>query len=690
MFLHEFQYDLQGISGLGKKGISRLNSLHITNIKELIEYFPKKYEDRQNIKTFPDPLEARNCELMTVFTVLEHRDLRSNFNKRNLKLIARSENGEIFEILLFNRSFLEGIFKVGHKFYIYSRFNYNNYTQMWSCSNFDSEVFSCNPERFKKIIPVYSLSEGLTSKKVSSYVKEALSYFLKFGQSDIPEFLINKYSLLSLHEALNEVHFPSSLEMLDRAKKTLVYREIFLLQLFSRGRSSAVFSRREKDLSRDLLDKIVLKLPFRLTRDQEVVIDEIINDLKSSKPMNRLLQGDVGSGKTLVAFLSSIPLIEAGYQVALMVPTDLLARQHYNNLTNILKGFDVSITLLTGSLNKRDRENVLVNIQSGTYVLVIGTHAILSQETRFKNLAYVIIDEQHKFGVEQREELKNKGEGVDVLLMSATPIPRSLALTFFGDLEVSLIKRGPAGRIPVTTYLVKHGNEEKVYEFLRNELSKGHQVYFVYPLISSSQKFNLKDATSMCLKLKNIFVEYSVAMIHSKLESCVKEEIMHDFYLKKIDILVATSVIEVGIDCPNATCIVVEHAERFGLSTLHQIRGRVGRSNLKSFLFLLYKEPLTESGKFRLKTIKENIDGFKIAEEDLKLRGPGNLFGIEQTGYLKLKISDFVGDRDVIRLMREELNSFSLNRSSYGKSDIDLLDSLLLSYLRSVAKENEH
>ncbi|AHE62898.1 ATP-dependent DNA helicase RecG [Borrelia parkeri] len=687
MFLHEFQYDLQGISGLGNKGIDRLHNLNITNIKELIEFFPKKYEDRQNIKTFPDPLEVRSCELMTVFVVLEHRNFGSN-SKKNLKIIAQSENDEIFEILLFNRGFLEGVFKVGQKFYIYSKFNYSDYTQMWSCSNFDSEVFSYNPERFKKIMPVYFLGEGLTSKKISSYVKEALIYFLKFGKSDIPDFLIKKYSLLSLHEALNEIHFPTSLEMLDRAKKTLIYREIFLLQFFSRGKSSLGFLRKKKHLPMNLLDQVVLKLPFSLTKDQEVVINEIIDDLKSNKPMNRLLQGDVGSGKTLVAFLSSIPLIEAGYQVALMVPTDLLARQHYNNLSNILKDFNVSIALLTGSLKTKDRNDVLEKIQSGTYSLVIGTHAIFSQRTKFKKLAYVIIDEQHKFGVEQREKLKNKGEEVDMLLMSATPIPRSLALTLFGDLEVSLIKRGPAGRRPVTTYLAKHGNEDKVYEFLKNELGKGHQVYFVYPLISSSEKFNLKDVTSMCLNLKNIFVEYSVAMIHSKLESHVKEEIMRDFYLKKIDILVSTSVIEVGIDCLNATCIVVEHAERFGLSALHQIRGRVGRGSLKSFLFLLYKEPLTEAGKFRLKTIKENIDGFKIAEEDLKLRGPGNLFGLEQTGYLKLKIADFVEDKEVISLIREELNTFFLNKAFYDKADIELLDSLLVSYLRFVGKEN--
>ncbi|WKC58132.1 ATP-dependent DNA helicase RecG [Borrelia sp. P9F1] len=683
MFLHEFQYDLKGITGLGAKGIDKLNSLNVTNIKELIEYFPKKYEDRQNIQTFPDPLEVRNCEFMTIFTVLEHRNFGGNF-KKNLKLIVRSENDEIFEILLFNRGFLEGVFKVGQKFYIYSKFNYSDYSQMWSCSNFDSEPFSYNPERFKKIMPVYSLGEGLTSKKISSYVKEAIIYFVKFGHSDIPEFLIKKYSLLSLHEALNEIHFPSSLEMLDKARKTLIYREVFLLQFFSRGEN---FSRERKQLSRNLLDRIVSSLPFKLTRDQKLAIDEIISDLGSSRPMSRLLQGDVGSGKTLVAFLSSIPLIEAGYQVAFMAPTDLLARQHYNNLANILSKFSVSIVLLTGGFKKKEREDVLEKIRNGKASLVVGTHAIFSQGTTFKKLAYVIVDEQHKFGVEQREELKNKGQEVDVLLMSATPIPRSLALTLFGDLEVSLIKRGPSGRIPVTTYLAKHGNEEKVYEFLKNELAKGHQVYFVYPLITSSEKFDLKDATSMCLKLKSIFDKYSVEMIHSKLESRVKEEIMNDFYSKKVDILVATSVIEVGIDCPNATCMVIEHAERFGLSTLHQIRGRVGRGNLKSFLFLLYKEPLTKAGKFRLKTIKENVDGFKIAEEDLKLRGPGNLFGLEQTGYLKLKMADFAEHKDIISLMREELNLFFLNKSFYDEPDISLLDRLLFSYLKSVGKE---
>ncbi len=487
--------------------------------------------------------------------------------------------------------------------------------------------------------------------------------------------------MLSLSEALKEIHFPSSLEMLEKAKKTLIYREIFLLQFFSRYRSSKVLFREKKHLSRDLLERVVSSLPFELTEDQKISVDEIFSDLSSSKPMNRLLQGDVGSGKTLVALLSGLPLIEAGYQVAFMAPTDLLARQHYDNLSNILSSFNISVTLLTGSLKKKDKEQALESIKSGVSGLIVGTHSIFYESTEFKRLAYVIIDEQHKFGVVQREELKNKGEGVDILLMSATPIPRSFALTLFGDLEVSLIKTLPKGRLPITTYLAKHGNEDKVYDFLRKELLKGHQVYFVYPLISSSEKFELKDVNNMYLKLKEVFSEYVVDMLHSKLPSDLKEEIMKNFYSKKVDILVATSVIEVGIDCPNATCMVVEHAERFGLSTLHQIRGRIGRSNLQSFFFLLYKEPLTSAGKFRLKTIKENLDGFKIAEEDLRLRGPGNLFGLEQAGYLKLKISNFVDDRDVIVLIRKELDLFFDDKSSYDKLDIDLLNNLFCSYL---------
>ncbi|AJA90381.1 ATP-dependent DNA helicase RecG [Borreliella chilensis] len=680
MFLHEFEYELKGIGGLGEKGVERLNNLQILNVKDLIEFFPIKYEDRQNIQTFPDFSKVKSCDMMTVFTVVEHKKFGDNF-KKNLKLTVKSVNNETFEILLFNRAFLENVFKKDKKFYIYSKFIYNDYSGLWSCSNFDSEVFSDNPERFKKILPVYSLTEGLTSKKISLYVREALEYFFKFGQTDVPKFLIEKYSLLSLSEALKEIHFPSSLEMLEKAKKTLIYREIFLLQFFSRYRSSKILLREKKHLSRDLLERVVSGLPFELTEDQKISIDEILLDLGSSKPMNRLLQGDVGSGKTLVALLSGLPLIEAGYQVAFMVPTDLLAHQHYDNLSNILLPFNISVTLLTGSLKKREKEQVLENIKNGTTGLIVGTHAIFYESTEFKRLAYVIIDEQHKFGVVQREELKNKGEGVDMLLMSATPIPRSFALTLFGDLEVSFIKTLPKGRLPITTYLAKHGNENKVYEFLRKELLKGHQVYFVYPLISSSEKFELKDVNNMCLKLKEVFSEYVVDMLHSKLPSDLKEEIMKNFYSKKVDILVATSVIEVGIDCPNATCMVVEHAERFGLSTLHQIRGRVGRSNLQSFFFLLYKEPLTNAGKFRLKTIKENLDGFKIAEEDLRLRGPGNLFGLEQAGYLKLKIANFVDDRDIIVLIREELDLFFNDNTAYDKLDIDLLDNLFCSYL---------
>ncbi|AIK18873.1 ATP-dependent DNA helicase RecG [Borreliella afzelii] len=682
MFLHEFEYELKGIDGLGEKGVERLKNLQILNVKDLIEFFPVKYEDRQNIQTFPDFSKVKSCDMMTVFTVVGHKKFGDS-SKKNLKLTAKSVNDEPFEILLFNRAFLENVFKIDKKFYIYSKFTYNDYSGLWSCSNFDSEVFSDNPERFKKILPVYSLTEGLTSKKISLYVREALEYFFKFGQTDIPKFLIEKYSLLSLSEALKEIHFPSSLEMLEKAKKTLIYREIFLLQFFSRYRSSKVLFREKKHLSRDLLERVISSLPFELTEGQRISIDEIFSDLNSSKPMNRLLQGDVGSGKTLVALLSGIPLIEAGYQVAFMAPTDLLARQHYDNLSNILSSFNISVTLLTGSLKKRDKEQALESIKSGASGLIVGTHAIFYESTEFKRLAYVIIDEQHKFGVVQREELKNKGEGVDMLLMSATPIPRSFALTLFGDLEISFIKTLPKGRLPITTYLAKHGNEGKVYEFLRKELAKGHQVYFVYPLISSSEKFELKDVNNMCLKLKEVFGEYVVDMLHSKLPSDLKEEIMKNFYSKKVDILVATSVIEVGIDCPNATCMVVEHAERFGLSTLHQIRGRVGRSNLQSFFFLLYKEPLTSAGKFRLKTIKENLDGFKIAEEDLRLRGPGNLFGLEQAGYLKLKIANFVDDRDVIVLIREELDLFFDDNSAYDNLDIDLLDNLFCSYLNA-------
>ncbi|WNY64202.1 ATP-dependent DNA helicase RecG [Borreliella americana] len=680
MFLHEFEYELKGIGGLGEKGVERLNNLQIFNVKDLIEFFPVKYEDRQNIQTFPDFSKVKSCDMMTVFTVVGHKKFGDS-SKKNLKLTAISVNDESFEILLFNRAFLENVFKIDKKFYIYSKFTYNDYSGLWSCSNFDSEVYSDKPERFKKILPVYSLTEGLTSKKISLYVREALEYFFKFGQTDIPKFLIEKYSLLSLSDALKEIHFPSSLEMLEKAKKTLIYREIFLLQFFSRYRSSKVLFREKRHLSKNLLERVISSLPFELTEDQKISVDEIFSDLNSSKPMNRLLQGDVGSGKTLVALLSGLPLIEAGYQVAFMAPTDLLARQHYDNLSNILLSFNISMTLLTGSLKKKDKEQALESIKNGASGLIVGTHAIFYESTEFKRLAYVIIDEQHKFGVVQREELKNKGEGVDMLLMSATPIPRSFALTLFGDLEVSFIKTLPKGRLPITTYLARHGNEDKVYEFLRKELLKGHQVYFVYPLISSSEKFELKDVNNMCLKLKEVFSEYVVDMLHSKLPSDLKEEIMKNFYSKKVDILVTTSVIEVGIDCPNATCMVVEHAERFGLSTLHQIRGRVGRSNLQSFFFLLYKEPLTSAGKFRLKTIKENLDGFKIAEEDLRLRGPGNLFGLEQAGYLKLKIANFVDDRDVIVLIREELDLFFYDNSAYDKLDIDLLDNLFCSYL---------
>ena len=374
--------------------------------------------------------------------------------------------------------------------------------------------------------------------------------------------------------------------------------------------------------------------------------------------MARLLQGDVGSGKTLVAFLSAISVIEAGFQCALMAPTELLALQHAENATKLLDPLGIRVAFLTANIRASGRTRLLQELAEGRIDFVVGTHALFSSDVTYKNLRYVVIDEQHRFGVSQRQALSQKGQATDLLLMSATPIPRTLALTAFGDLKTSVIRTMPEGRRPIVTHTAKQGNQAKVYEFVRHELKAGHQAYFVYPLIESSEALDLKDAQTMAGYLsREVFPEYTAALIHSKVDDDEKCRVMEDFASGKIQILVATSVVEVGVDVANATCMVIEHAERFGLSALHQLRGRVGRSTLASYCFLIYSENLTDDGRQRLKVLMETTDGFRIAEEDLKLRGPGDLAGVKQSGYLRLRFADLGRDYELLVQVRDDVEA---------------------------------
>jgi len=409
-----------------------------------------------------------------------------------------------------------------------------------------------------------------------------------------------------------------------------------------------------------LQQNLIERLSFSLTAGQKNAVMEINRDMSSNIPMARLLQGDVGCGKTLVSFLAALRAVEDKGQAAIMAPTELLARQHAENAARLLEPLGISIAFLTGNVKSKGRKELLKNLAIGNIDIIAGTHALFSKDVEYKNLKLVVIDEQHRFGVTQRALIMEKGQQPDLLMMSATPIPRTLALTVFGDMDVTVIKDMPVGRKPVITHLAKESNEKKVYDFVRNELEKGRQAYFVYPLIEGGEE--IKDAVSMAQRLgKEVFPKYKTALIHSKLPEEEKKHIMDDFRKGEIKILAATSVVEVGVDVPNAVCMVIEHAERFGLSALHQLRGRVGRGEEQSYCFLVFSNDLTEEGKTRLKVMLENNDGFVIAEEDLKLRGPGQIAGTEQSGYLVLGIANPIRDMEILERARNEVFSILEN-----------------------------
>ncbi|MDK2860544.1 MAG: ATP-dependent helicase RecG, partial [Sphaerochaeta sp.] len=465
-----------------------------------------------------------------------------------------------------------------------------------------------------------------------------------------------KYQLLSTDEAIRSYHFPPTIELLNQARKTLAFTELFYLQLIVRRHKG--LQQRLASQGPSIPTKLELhfmeQLPFSLTKDQMTSLKEIREDLDGELPMNRLLQGDVGSGKTLVAWISALHVLSHGAQVAFMAPTELLARQHAESAASLLGDLGIRLAFLTGSVKNKERRLLLKAIAEGQVDIIIGTHALFSAEVSFKNLAYVIIDEQHRFGVEQRLALTQKGTVPDVLLMTATPIPRTLSLTVFGNLNVSTLRTMPPGRKPVITHLVNEQSRRRMYQAVGVEFKRGHQAYFVYPRIDDSGQSDLRDVISMYDFLKQEYPDVPSELIHSKLDEEEKVTILKNYQAGKIGYLVSTSVVEVGIDIPNATCMIIEHAERFGLSALHQLRGRVGRSELQSYCFLVFSNELTDEAKQRLKVMKESNDGFYIAEQDLLIRGPGELTGTKQSGYLKLAYASLTDDLPLIEIAREE------------------------------------
>lgn len=661
VFLYELKQPVSVLRGSGPAVSGRLARLGISSIADLLAYYPRDYDDRSALVPFSG--FAKNANVYTVATVTAHEWFGFG-RSRTLKIIVKDDTSEA-ALLCFNRPFLENSMPVGARVQLHGKFQFR-YGEIQS-SSFEVEPLAEGQLPLRGLLPLYPLTEGLAQGVLRKLMKSALSMYGSRVENELDLELMAARGLLPKAKALTQIHFPQSVAEKDEATRTLAYEELFYFQL---GIATRIRQRRGQHIERtpvsDTLEKRLLeRLPFRLTDDQRSALVEIKRDMDSPQPMARLLQGDVGSGKTIVALIAALHTVERRGQVAIMAPTELLAQQHAATAARLLEPLGVRLAFLSGNVDDAPRRPLLSALADGSVDIVIGTHALFSDDVVYKNLQLIVVDEQQRFGVAQRQALYRKGNIPDLLMMTATPIPRSLALTLFGDLTVSTIRTMPPGRKPVQTHLTKAGNETKVYEFVRSLLQAGQQAYFVYPLIGESDNGELKNAEQMAERLaKEVYPEFSVSLLHSRLKEELKRAIMDDFVRGKTKVLVATTVVEVGVDVPNATAMVIEHAERFGLSALHQLRGRIGRGAAQSYCFLVYSENITGDAIQRLKILYSTNDGFALAEEDLKLRGPGELLGTAQSGPFQLRIANPSRDFELLKAARAD--AFALVKNDPG------------------------
>lgn len=674
----DLQTPIQYIKGVGPRLSEILKKKNIRTVEDALYFLPRAYEDRRNIKTISRLAVGRP---ETVIATVLQAGMSYYGRRRTFELLVGDETGTLVaKWFNFNPRFMKGKFRNGMRLILSGEIRMFNFQKeihhpeleiIGPDEKQDSEepVHATALEdslHFKRIVPIYSETEGLYQRQrlIRRIQKNVVDQFASKAFSGIPSEISRRQGLIPLAEAFRRAHFPDVDEDIDllnegrsSAHRRLIFDEFFFLELGLAMRRSGMVM--EKGIAFSITHawtkRLRALLPFQLTSAQERVLAEIERDMRQPHPMNRLLQGDVGSGKTIVALMAGLMAIEGGYQVAIMAPTEILAEQHFLNIRSLLDNLGLGVSLITGSLRKAVREPLYQGIREGQVPIVIGTHALIQEEVQFHRLGLAIVDEQHKFGVLQRAVLKRKGLHPDVLVMTATPIPRTLAMTLYGDLEVSVIDQLPPGRGTITTRVFNEKERFRVNRILREEISKGKQAYVVYPLVEESERLDLKNATQMAKHLqRDIFPEFKVGLIHGRMKSEEKEAIMADFKARQIQILVSTIVIEVGIDVPNASVMVIEHAERFGLSQLHQLRGRVGRGKDPSQCLLIAGYPRTEEAERRLRVMEQTTDGFRIAEEDLAIRGPGELLGTQQSGLPDFRIANFARDLPLLNEARKE------------------------------------
>lgn len=649
--MNNLNKDVQFIKGIGPQRAAKLAKLGVFTLKDLLYYFPRTFEDRNNIKKIAQLEDDEKATVKAVISSIKTFNPRKGMTITNINV--KDETG-FATLSFFNRGYIKNTYKTGDSILAFGKVKIrNDRVEMNSC---EIEYLTNSPKQTGKLMPVYPLTYGVTNKDVMNMIKAALESEEIEVEEYLPQEIISKYHLCDIKYAIKNIHLPSSKEALKIALYRIIFEELLILQLglfmFKSGRNE------EKGISikkHDDLKNIMDSLSFKLTKAQFNSLNEILEDMESDKAMNRLVQGDVGSGKTIVAMLALANCVLNGYQGAIMAPTEILAQQHYISFNEVLGSFGITCELLVGSLTKKQKENVLERVKNHEIDILIGTHALIEDKVEFDKIGLAVTDEQHRFGVMQRGKLSLKGENPHVLVMTATPIPRTLALILYGDLDISIIDELPPGRKPIKTIAVQQKKRDSAYTTLvREEVLKGRQVYVVCPLVEESESIEAQSAVELVEDLRaNYFSDLRLGLIHGKMKSCEKEETMGEFKDGNVDILVSTTVIEVGVNVPNATLMIIENAERFGLAQLHQLRGRVGRGSHKSYCILIYNSK-NEVCRQRMAIMEETNDGFKISEKDLEIRGPGEFFGTRQHGLPELKVANLFQHMKILKLAQKE------------------------------------
>jgi ATP-dependent DNA helicase RecG len=656
---------LQFLKGVGPRRAADLQHVGLHTLEDLLYRFPLRYEDRSRLQPISSLKPGQTAAVSGRVLVSGLRSTR----RPGFKIFeaAIDDGSGSLRAVWLNQPYLKDIFMRGQHVVMYGLVEMRGSVSL-QITNPQYEILDDEEGETihtGRIVPVYEKTGTVTPKMQRRLVYDALQKLPTELPDSLPEDVRLRLGMPSRYAALMATHFPpadAAIESLNAfatpAQRRLIFEEAFMFQMgVLARRHTAAAERKTVPIMVDdrIRDSARAVLPFRLTNGQKQSLKEIVEDLQKPQPMNRLLQGDVGAGKTIVALLAALVAMENGLQVAFMAPTEILAEQHFMNISRLLQPSRFRVALLTGSTAKAARREQLAQVASGAINLVVGTHALVTGDVTFRQLGFIVIDEQHRFGVLQRATLRQKGLHPDVLVMTATPIPRTLALTVYGDLDVSMIRDLPAGRLPIKTTARPESRRDEMYEFLRRELDAGRQAYVIYPLVEESAKIDLKAATEMADHLAtDVFPAYQVGLLHGRMKADAKDRVMKAFLAKELQILVSTTVVEVGVDVPNASVMVVEHAERFGLSQLHQLRGRVGRDRYQSYCFLLYQYPLTDEARDRLKAMADTSDGFEIAERDLRLRGAGDFFGTRQAGLPTFRMIDLVRDREMLDTALQE------------------------------------